>query len=55
MGDNPLTALPPAWLHDVTLAFIISVHATFLAGAGDAWPEACAGAAPAPARLRSMG
>jgi hypothetical protein len=23
VGDNPLTALPPAWLHDVTPAVII--------------------------------
>jgi hypothetical protein len=41
VGDNPLTALPPAWLHDVTPAVIIPAHATFLAGAGLEWPEAC--------------
>jgi hypothetical protein len=33
MGDKPLTALPTAWLHDVTLPVIILPHATFLAGA----------------------
>jgi hypothetical protein len=40
MGDKPLTGLPPAWLHDVTLGVIILVHATFLAGAGLGRPEA---------------
>jgi hypothetical protein len=41
MGDNPLTARPTAWSHDVTPAVIILAHVTFLAGAGDGRPEAC--------------